>query len=394
MKFGGLTLLLTAIVGAFLGCAMFMTVITLTGFSLFSNEMSDRPMVSLTPGMDILEDHRCPVGQNKILLVYGVEDGFSRAGDEPAIMRPELLELARYNDLYHERSHLVGFRNFDERGIDAFLITRIDFPPKIKSGIFVTRLEFLPGSATDVITVSDLASYAISPDMPINFGVKISDIRDGIIGQFKGDVATIDISDISSAPHAPDWDLSRFLKSTPIGTKLDLQIQDDTVVDFAGFSLCQNPLERKGTTYRSDSRDSVQPGMVSLSCQSDPNQSICDPYAGDLLCETEMPLGCYKDGNKPPPQGIDKLLRNYVGGDIRLTRPISGNLFSSLAEARAFCASNFGQGWRVLSFHEGGGSNILAHGSLQPKTRMWVDVKDKPLANCWTNGPEQRAENE
>jgi len=176
---------------------------------------------------------------------------------------------------------------------------------------------------------------------------------------------------------------------------MDISVGDDTVVDFIGVALCQRPLVRKGTTLAVDSRDIIGESAILLGCKTDPNQKICDPHAGDSLCSIEVPLGCYREGNAPPMNTYKDIYQsNFVGGSISVTKPIAGDQFKSLSEASDYCAKSFGADWRVLSFHEGGGATILTHGDLAPKTRMWVDVKDYPAANCWTNSPEQEAARE
>lgn len=392
MKTNGLTLLITASIGAFLGCALFMAVLTLTGFTL-PQDKGASSFVSVTPGMDRLDDYTCPKGQKKIQIVLGKEDGFSREGDESAIMRPLLMEFPLYVDYYNEASHVSGFRNFDEGGVDAKLITYVDFPAKIEDGIFVARIKFLSGSATDGLYFADIASYAYSKYRANQFSYAVREIlEEHEIGEEI--TLTLALSDFKGGLGVLEENLRTFLKSQREGATLDLMIQDDTIVDFVGLALCQAPLERKGTTLRSDSRNLYPPDIIFLACQEDPHQHMCDPHAGDLSCAAEVPLGCYRDGDKPPPPDLAQITKNYAGGDIRLTQPVAAQRFKSFDEASAFCAANFGKQWRTLSFHEGGGSVIFAHGNIPPKSRMWVDVKDKPAANCWTNWPDWELQDE
>ena len=123
-----LAFLSAAVLGGVLGGLVVLAFIISAGLG---TAQTDGTRLSATPGMDILDDHTCPVGHNKLLLIAGVEDGFYRDEDEPAIIRPELLSIAHYNDTYHERSYIKGFRNFDEGGRDSHLITYFDFPPKL-----------------------------------------------------------------------------------------------------------------------------------------------------------------------------------------------------------------------------------------------------------------------
>ena len=344
---------------------------------------------SATPGMDILDTYRCPAGQKKIQISRGVEDGFARAGHEPAIIRPEVLELPFYEYLYNEKNSIFTFRDFDELGIDKFLISSVDVPPKIAGGVFVIGMKSGGRVGTDLIRISDLLSLAPNSKTSVDFAVKISDVLSGETGELIDGIAVIDLKDFET--NLSETNIRHFIDYIETSEKkatFDVVIHDDTRVDFFGISFCQNPLERHGTTMSVDSRGFGKDGVDVLQCNYDPNQRPCDPVLGDTLCTSAVPLGCYKDGNGPMPENPLFNPNFFIGGEVKATPPIIGETLSSITAADETCAENFGEGWRTLSYHESGGGNVIAYMNAVPHMRMWVDVKDNPSASCWRNGPQ------
>jgi hypothetical protein len=76
-------------------------------------------------------------------------------------------------------------------------------------------------------------------------------------------------------------------------------------------------------------------------------------------------------------------MRYFVNGEVRLTKPVRGDSFKELADANRYCAAQFGEGWRVLSNHEGGGGTVISLSNIAPRSRAWVDIRDQRYANCW-----------
>jgi hypothetical protein len=278
---------------------------------------------------------------------------------------------------------LTQFRDFDESGVDKALITSIEFPEKIENGIFVIRFKAEGNTATDAIGFSDILELADSPASNGMFNVQIPDLEDAKIGELSGDVAKISLEDFV----AGSGNLLEHLHENSSGAVLDVMIHDDTRIDFFGLALCQKPLFRKGATMSVDTRDYTEANLSAVTCSSDPNQRPCDPLVGDTLCSEAVPLGCYNEGTRAIPDNIIYFTGNYVGGEIKVTEPVRGDIFHSLAEATEFCTANFGASWRTLSYHEAGGAVVLSYSDVPARTRMWVDIKDKPAAACWRNNP-------
>lgn len=127
-------------------------------------------------------------------------------------------------------------------------------------------------------------------------------------------------------------------------------------------------------------------GTVLLSCglSKNGNENTCDPYIGDALCSESRPLLCFIDIDVPAPAYLSDT-QYWSGGLVAITDEVKGNRFSSISEANAYCAENFGTNWRVASFHDGGGWALRAYGNVgQSHQRVWVDIKDQAAGTCWT----------
>ena len=172
-----------------------------------------------------------------------------------------------------------------------------------------------------------------------------------------------------------------------------------------GGSSSQNypfvvPNCKKGVTWV-HSASNAQTGTITVGCGSS-GPSPCGPIHGDTLCTQLRPLLCtYKPSPPAPPFQVPAGVNNsdqyyrWSGGVVATTQPVAGNTFSHLSasptpsqNADAYCATQFGPGWRVAEFHDGWGWNFQAYGGTVsaptvPSTRFWVHVNDQSDANCW-----------
>lgn len=114
--------------------------------------------------------------------------------------------------------------------------------------------------------------------------------------------------------------------------------------------------------------------------------SNCNAYAGDTSCSVSLPILCIRNDNSPRPAYIANPSEFYDGwarGHITTTPPVQGITLTSLAVANQICAANFGAGWRMAEFHDGGGGwAFRAYGNVRNDLRYWVYINDQP-ANCW-----------
>lgn len=150
-------------------------------------------------------------------------------------------------------------------------------------------------------------------------------------------------------------------------------------------SVPEKVSEHKGLTFSSAHyQDSKLTGVFLAVCGGTDNQRECDPFGGDMLCKTEQPVLCFLDIDAPVPTELDRP-KNWTAGVLALTKPIRGSHFARLSDANAYCTSTFGEGWRVASFHDGGGWALIGYGLVPlDRTRFWVDIKDQPNGTCWS----------
>jgi hypothetical protein len=337
---------------------------------------------STTPGLDYIDRYACPRGMTKIVEVRGQEDGFARDGDERAFPRAALLRYPFYSDLFNQVSQSVQWRDYDEIGADKMLIDHFMVPTNIVSGQLVLRVKAETGSINDQIIIGNVDDVVRekSPDVASEFrlqGWKAD--KDGFV---KADLADFIPSEDKLRPAS----IFNYLNKTDRPDEIDLLIQDDTVVDFAALILCQIPNPSKGVTFREFRNKKFGDEISMLSCAHDKTQNICDVYQGNRVCTTQTPLACYKPGSSMPPSALavaSAEARYFANGEVRLTSPVAASRFPSITDANQHCRQAFGEGWRVLSYHEGGGGMVISRSDIAPRSEAWVDIRDQRYANCW-----------
>lgn len=93
-----------------------------------------------------------------------------------------------------------------------------------------------------------------------------------------------------------------------------------------------------------------------------------NPYRGDTSCYTPTPLACVA--------GVG------VGAQVKATGYIQTNSLTSIAAADAVCQRYFGEGYRMVTFHDQGGWEATFSGSLPLHTRFGVRIANQ-FANAW-----------
>jgi len=144
-------------------------------------------------------------------------------------------------------------------------------------------------------------------------------------------------------------------------------------------------IEKRGLTFSSMTDNTHdKTGIFTASCGKAADANLeCNPQSGDTICKIEKPVLCFLDIDAPVPQSLEDP-QHWSGGVLALSSPVPATQFKSLKTANTYCAATFGEGWRVASFHEGGGWAIKGYGVPAPKgTKFWIDIKNQPKATCW-----------
>ena len=387
----------TQLLGVLLGAILAAVIAAFTVVYLLrpSDAVVPAPMVGQFPLTQAADSFTCPKGLTRIALLRGVEDGFAPAGDEPAQIDPRLLRNGYFADLADATASTFALRAYDEGGADKVLAEHFIVPRGIVSGKLVMRIaKAAPGAANDGIRIGDLDYLGHSAASLANYNFGLDSLWSVAGLQPLGDgsaLASVDFTQLTNWPRdqARKTTFGEYLNRPGRVPDIDLILTDDTKVDALALLACQLPAQASGVTLNESRAKALGDDVSVLSCGLDPTQPGCNPFAGDRLCSAPGPIACYRDGSRTPPPGMREIglvATSFVGGEVRLSTPVRGDRFARLGDANAFCQQQFGQEWRVLSYHEGGGGQVVSFSRIPPKTRALVNIRDQQYGNCWDRG--------
>lgn len=344
-------------------------------------------------GMDILNAYACGRGETKRIIIRGVEDGYSPAGDEAGYIRE-----GRNHAGWLPRD---GTGVYDQVNADRGLVDSFNVKGPVASGIFLFRARSLNGSDNDTLSFGDLAGAPGTATDGARAAALVRSFRTDEVWTTDGDVTYAEIRDITLNPHhqtsasprtagpGSNYSLKSYLNDPATPEWLDVFVQDDTVVDFIGLALCSPPVVKRGLTLKPfEGSIPMQTQTAHLVCHSVRNtEDRCDPYVGDTVCSAERAVACLRPGNAPSPMDADgkPLFAMWSGGEIAVTEPVRGDRFRTVRDVEDFCVQRFGIGWRVASLHDGiRNQSISGLGDQRSLTsRVWVDIGDQTHATCW-----------
>ena len=348
--------------------------------------------VSATPTLDALDAVRCPRGLSKTVQVRGREDGFSRLDSEPAEVDPAMRQFGGFDDLAAGRPRAQTLRDFDDTGPDGMLIHHFDIPEGTVSGTLVLHARAAgAGAENDFIGLIPQQPYLSPAGAPklASYTFAMADARANLVTTAQGELLAVPLAGFGPSAREPFPDILSHMASLSAKGKparLTLEVVDDTAVDVAGLALCVEPDEERGVTFVELSDKPMGAEVSVLACSLDMTQNLCGPTQGDVACDQALPVACYRDGTASKPEGLKESFLNdatFVGGEVRATPPVPGERFQTLEDASRFCADRFGEGWRVLSYQEGGGAVVISRSRIPARTRLWIDIRDQPRARCW-----------
>lgn len=161
--------------------------------------------------------------------------------------------------------------------------------------------------------------------------------------------------------------------------------------------------EGRGMTWgRVADADGAHHQLASVGCHGSPPTAQggagCDPYRGDTSCQATLALLCLRKESLTQAEAIDGPLsgaahgqafyNGWTGARMALSRPVSGRRLGTATAGDELCSAEFGSGWRMAEFHDGGGGwGFRGVGNIDSSERFWVGINDQ-RANCWDSSPD------
>ena len=382
-----ITLLLAGaiFIGAVLGA------ITLSSL-VYSSDIDETEETILPPrtAMQTLNDFRCLKAETKTIILRGVEDNYAATGEEIIPYGPvhEYLE-----NRAGKKSAVTWQRQYDEGGMDKFLLDRIEVSSRVTQGLLVIKARSLSELNNDTIAIGELSTRHEKSN---GAGIRFSAMAATDHWSIEGEVYSTRLSDIDFNAQQKDdgsfkpadyEDVLDFVQSSDKATRIvDVQIGDDHIVDVIGLAVCEPPKEARGMTLLVRSIKGYD-GVVSMSCVKDNGEDHCDPYKGDALCSVDLPMACFRPLERPMPESIaqSRFSKAWSGGEVKFTPPIRGDAFNTQDEAHNYCSKTFGDGYRMATHQEhiNPGISFLASGTADA-AQAWIYAKTEPYGNCWS----------
>lgn len=352
----------------------------------------ERVAAAAQPGMELLKRYRCHRAETKRIFLRGAEDGFSPEGDEPAAVRPTLRS---------PRLASLPRTGYDGSQADRTLLDHLTLPADIAGGLFVVSLRPVVDNANDGIVIGRTGWGAAAAREPA-FGAFVPTLAERPGWKRIGSVHYAPLGEIrlqreTASPlkgrhdrtaAEPSGTLLDFVRARPGQALVDVQISDDTAVDFIGVAVCERPPPGTGLSFVVEPVRDIG-GVIQLSCDGgNREERRCDPYVGDTSCAAILPVACFRDRSVPRPQAVANAgyTLGWSGGEVAFTMPRAGRDFATITAADALCRARFGTGWRTATYHEGGRpSGFIALGRPPAgHRRAWIDIKGQPYATCWS----------
>jgi len=327
----------------------------------------------------------CERGETKHLIIAGVEDNFMSSGSEPANKSPRVLAQT------HTPAWNTGVGGaFDGRRINRKIFSHLNLPANVRSGVFMIGLDPIGELLdTDGMSIGNLGSAPTpGPISPNRTGFRytggnwIQSVGSGNLIR-SGKNHSINFNQMSLVGGGT---LESYYQNSSDQT-LDVYVQDDHSVDYVAVSVCTGP-KKKGMTWglREPAPESVN-GVAHVGC-TDKDGGKCDPYQGDTVCTTPLPILCHRPMRFQKPANLtEDRWDKWSGGIIGTTKPMPAP--STLAQANSECVAEFGPGWRVAEHHDAypgsSGWVFSAYGNVGTQgKRFWTDIRNQPNGICWT----------
>jgi len=374
------------IFGFLIGIAGFLGMAFLGGFVEGPEVEAGTTEPQYASATERLEKYRCRAGETKQVIMGGIEDGYDPAGDEPVTVT----ESAR---TYLETRGSDYTLTYDNPLQDRFFVDAFDIPDRTFHGIMAIGLEERSGLKNDGIYIGyfEALKWRVDTD---NHRVNVSDLAKSWKQETNYVWTNLDEPKlvIYKEKERGGFEVEGFSHLSLLDAirrnhdrLFEVQIADDTIVDFIGFSLCLEPEEHKGTVVNKDHPSRLEDtidfgeGFVNL-------YNTGGDYEGDVYCTEARPIPCIDDQNLDAPNAFTEYSNGlWSGGYIKFTDAVPGNRFKREEEVDAFCSVNFGGGYRSVNMKDGAWMGAMVGYGEYPEgyDEFWVHIKDSPHQNCW-----------
>jgi len=326
----------------------------------------------------------CGKGETKKLIIAGVEDNFASSGSEPATKSARVATATATT--IPAWGNGVG-ASFDGRTVNRKIFSHLNLPPNVRSGKFMIGLDPIGELlGTDGMNIGNLDQNMQTHQNRAGFGYNGSNWISSSGGANMAQFGKNHVADFSNITLLNGNNLENYYQTSG-DTILDVYVQDDHSVDYVAASVCSGP-EKKGMTWGvRDPQPETVNGVAHVGCH-DAAGGKCEPYNGDTLCSTPLPILCHNPMQLRKPANLtESQWDRWSGGLIGTTNPMAAP--STLADANAECVKEFGDGWRVAEHHDAypgtSGWAFSAYGNVGTKgKRFWTDIKNQPNGICWT----------
>lgn len=380
--------------GFLIGLAGFLGMAFLGGFV----ETEEAEAVAAGPqyasATEHLEKYRCRSVEEKRIFMGGIEDGYDPAGDEPAVLSESLEN--HLDDLKEFYAQVPGERTkaYDDPAQDRYFVDIFDIPKRTFHGMIALRMEDLSSISNDGMRIGYMKRHTLTEEDAI-YQVKVSDVQN--IWSTGNNYVWADLNDLKISKYENNKDGIAVITGLTHNSLLDairlngdkplqVEIADDTIVDFVGFALCLEPADHRGSVFSrshilgAESTLNFGDGFVSLYGNSPTS-------AGNLSCEERRPLACINDQNLKAPDVFTEYTNIiWSGGYIKFTPPVKGNKFKTEDDVDAYCASEFGEAFRSVNMKDGTWMGAMVGLGTYPEgyDDFWAGYKDSPHHNCWS----------
>jgi hypothetical protein len=178
----------------------------------------------------------CSAGEQKMVYMLGVDDGFASSGAEQVAPRANL-QTTPAIVTYQQNHNLTSTRQYDQAGANIYFIDSFQgVPKKVTKAWFVTSIKS-QGSNDGLYIGNGRRLFSNNTSNRHAYGVNISQAASNG-WTVANNIYSVDLSTIDLRSGAGT--LLEYIQGTATkGRPFDVVMQDDGTIDFAALVLCR-----------------------------------------------------------------------------------------------------------------------------------------------------------